>query len=157
MPDVFNYVYHLPIKPTLQRESILIPKGYGYEETVTRGSSQTRADGTGGAVAAYKGRWIFEIEIRAQDYADGDYQSLVDFIRDKFLGATSFYFYNQLENSETTVWTGDAATGGTDRHGNAVTNTTGRYLVRIYGNKLPWSIQDGTKGNFTLTFHEVFA
>lgn len=156
MPEVFDFVYHMPVRPKLERETILIPKGLGYEESVTRGSSQSRADGTG-SVSSHKGRWIFTIEIRGRDYADGDYQSLVDFIRDKFLGSTSFYFYNALENSETTVWTGDTPTGGTDRHGNAVDNTIGRYLVRIYGAELPWSIQDGTKGTFTLTFTEVFA
>lgn len=153
--EIFDYNYHLPIRMRPQIERILISKGHGYEEFVTRGVSHSGADGVGGQTAR-KIRWVFEIEIRAQDYEDGAYQDLVDFLLDHWESGEAFYFYNALENPrDSETWTGATSSSGTDRAGNAITNATGRYLVRILEDQLSWDVVS-SRSDFVLTFHQVF-
>lgn len=143
MPEVFDFPYQLPTKPRFRVERTRIPMGLGYIDTVTQGSAHSRADGTG-SVSSHKGAWEFTVEIRGQRYSESEYQTLVDFIRDRMNDSASFYFYNAIENSNRSTWDG--------------TTTTGRYLVKLVDSDgVAWDIVGGAMGAFVLTFEEVFA
>jgi hypothetical protein len=140
-------------------DETILPMGPGHDIVVSRDIAHTRASGIG-TVASYRGCNVFSLEFGRKNYdgpteASREYRAMLTFLQARKDTGTPFYFYNVLENSVPATWTGDTEASGTDLAGNAVTNLTGRYLVRHFG-PIPWSLVSRKFTSFTLEFHETF-
>lgn len=109
-----------------------------------------RADGEGGQ-STYVGRNTFLVGIDSLHYVsssgslvpgnvniDNAVRVLWRFYKNRFYDAATrtvqweaFYWYNPDENDNVLTWTGDVASAGLNCFGEAVTEVTGRYLVRF--------------------------
>lgn len=145
-----------PIDIEREYDETVIPLGPGHEVIVSRDVAHTRATGYGSS-AAYTGRNIFRCRFGRLNYnGTTEFKPVLTFIQARKADGAAFYFYNVLENCVPATWTGDASSSGTDPAGNAVTNATGRYLVRIYGN-VNWQLAQKKLVALEVEFREVWA
>lgn len=130
--------------------------GSGQEQRiVTEIPWGSRADGVGGSktfvgtrrFSLISPRLLFRTQpVAGNANLDNSVEKIINFWRDLFYNSTTgkvqfqaFYWYNPNENDDTDTWTGDSVTSGTNSRGEAVTNVTGRYLVRLAEPKLSLS------------------
>ncbi len=106
-----------------------------------------RADGEG-TLSTFVGESTFRLQFSDILYPstpfgagntnlDNSIRALWSFFKDLFYDATAnvvkwdpFYIYDPAENDDKTTWKGDTVANGTNSRSEAVTNQTGRYLVR---------------------------
>lgn len=153
---VFSWEYEYPEEIERIYDETTIPLAPGEEIVVSRDIAQTRATGYGTS-GSYTGQNVFRISINRANY-DGDhaFKNILTFLQARKDDQAAFYFYNVLENCVTSTWTGDTASGpATDPAGNSCTNTTGRYLVRIFGN-LKWSLHSKKLVGIQVELREAF-
>ena len=136
-----------PMDHVLEVDGIINNFGDGYEQRLNTGLPRSRADGEGG-VTSYIGVNVFTVNVPRLQWLtnpvsgnanlDNSTKVLWKFFKDRFYDVTnnvpqweSFYWYNPIENDDTDTWTGDTTSSGTNSRGEAVTEKTGRYLVRF--------------------------
>ena len=149
MPEVFpiSDLYY-PLVHGILVDAVVNSFGAGYEQRiVTDFPRGPRADGEGG-LTTFVGRNYFTLTINNLRYnnlinplnneIDNSLKKLWNFYKATFydartgrIGWSAFYIYNPTENDNVRTWTGDVASAGVGSQGNAVTNLTGRYLVRF--------------------------
>jgi len=154
---VFTWEYDYGERITRKYDKTVIELAPGCRKVVSRDIAQTRADGTG-SISSYGGQNVFTIRIGKANY-DGDqkFRNILDFLQAREDDGLPFYFYNLIENKVPSTWTGDTASGPTaDPAGNLCTNTTGRYLVRIFG-EISWVLEQKALIGIDVTFEESFS
>ncbi len=90
--------------------------------------------------------WIFFIELFYDDS-----------IATPVIGYPAFYYYDPLINDDKDTWKGDTVANGTNTRGEAVSNVTGRYLVRFVESKFKKSHFIRCLTSFSLELIEVAA
>jgi len=138
----------LPLTSDLEIDGIINSFGDGFEQRIVTGLPRgPRSDGEGGQ-STYIGVNIFEVGLPQLLYPtqpvsgnanlDNSVRALWEFYKDRFYDATNnvpqweaFYWYNPDENDDLSTWFGDTTKAGTNSRGEAVTEATGRYLVRF--------------------------
>ena len=139
---------YYPLAHRLSVDTVVNPFGGGYEQRIVTDIARgPRADGEG-VTSIYVGRNHFTVTINNLRYnslvhatnnrIDNSFKKLWAFYKSTFYDATTgairwepFYIYNPIENDNISTWTGETLSNGVDSQGNAVTNLTGRYLVRF--------------------------
>jgi hypothetical protein len=108
---------------------------------------QPREDGVGNQKTFIGRRRFFasvhQLPFRTDPYPgnanlDNSVEAVWDFFIDQFYSTDTglikwnpFYLYDPMINSDRSTWTGDSTSNGTNDRSEAVTNETGRYLVRL--------------------------
>jgi hypothetical protein len=137
-----------PLDTTFGFEGVVHSYGKPYEQRIiTSLPYGPREDGTG-SQGTYPGGHTFRIghphlHFRTQPVAgnanlDNSVDALWDFYLARIYDSTNqklqweaFYWYDPAINDDTDTWFGDTVKAGTNSRGEAVTNETGRYLVRF--------------------------
>jgi len=137
-----------PLITDLEIDGLINSFGDAYEQRLTTGLPRgPRSDGEG-AQSTYIGVNIFTITIDNLQYVtqpvsgnanlDNSVRKIWEFYKDRFYDAANnvpqweaFYVYNLDENDDLSTWFGDTSKSGTNSRGEAVTEATGRYLVRF--------------------------
>ena len=137
-----------PLDSTLEIDGLINEFGDAYEQRFVTGLPRgPRSDGEG-AQSTYISVNIFSVGINKIQYAsqpvsgnanlDNSIRKLWEFYKDRFYNASTnvpqweaFYWYNPDENDNTDTWFGDTSKSGINSRGEAVTEATGRYLVRF--------------------------
>ena len=138
----------LPLTSDLEIDGIINSFGSGYEQRIVTGLPRgPRADGEGN-LTTYIGVNIFNVglpqllfqsqPVVGNSNLDNSVRLLWDFYKARFYNAATnvpqweaFYWYNPDENDDITTWFGDTTKAGTNSRGEAVSEATGRYLVRF--------------------------
>ena len=163
-----------PLDSTLSVEAVVHPFGGLHEQRVVMELPVgPRADGEGG-LSTYIGRNTFQVGINRLSYVssvgtvvpgnpniDNAVRTLWSFYKARFFNVRTqvvqweaFYWYNPDENDNVLTWTGDVASGGVNCFGEAVTNRSGRYLVR-FGQELSRNRFQRFLFNFQIELVEV--
>lgn len=139
---------YFPLVHDLGVSGVVNSFGSGYEQRIITDIPRgPRADGEGDQTT-YVGQNIFRIDIRNLQYnsmphatnaaIDNSFSKLWNFYKSCFYDPATgqifwqpFYIYNPTENDNVATWTGDVASAGVNSQNKAVTNLTGRYLVRF--------------------------
>ncbi len=137
-----------PFTSDLEVDGLINSFGDGYEQRLVTGLPRgPRADGEGDQ-STYIGVNIFNVGYNKLQFAtqpvtgnanlDNSMRKLWEFYKDRFYNTSTgvpqweaFYFYNADENDDVTTWFGDTSKAGTNSRGEAVSEATGRYLVRF--------------------------
>ena len=137
-----------PLITDLEIDGIINSFGDAFEQRIITGLPRgPRADGEGDQ-STFIGVNIFTININNLQYItqpvtgnanlDNSVRELWKFYKDRFYDAANnvpqweaFYVYNLDENDNLLIWTGDSSSSGNNSRGEAVTEKTGRYLVRF--------------------------
>lgn len=139
---------YFPLITDFEIDGLINSFGDAYEQRIVTGLPRgPRADGEG-AQSTYIGVNIFTIQLDNLQYVtqpvtgnvnlDNSVRKLWEFYKDRFYDAANnvpqweaFYVYNLDENDDLSTWFGDTTKAGTNSRGEAVTEATGRYLVRF--------------------------
>ena len=139
---------YLPLVHELQVDGVVNSFGSGYEQRIITDIPRgPRADGEG-KQSIYVGTNIFQVtfsNLRLLDmsvptnvHVNNSVRALWKFYKACFYDASTgqifwrpFFFYSLLENDAVSTWTGSVNSAGINLRGEAVTNLTGRYLVRF--------------------------
>lgn len=136
-----------PMDHQLLVDGVINSFGDGFEQRIVTGLPRLRADGEGG-VSTYIGRNVFTVGVPRLQWLtnpipgnanlDNSTKVLWNFYKDRFYNPSTnvpqweaFYWYNPVENDDFSTWTGDTPNTGTNGRGEAVSEATGRYLVRF--------------------------
>lgn len=156
---IWTFPYLYPLGWQRKYEKTRLALGSGNDIVVSRDVAFTHATGYRGT-GSYAGVNHFTIKLKVPFYHASltDWADVLGFLQAREDADNEpFYFYNALENAVTSTWTGDTASGPTnDLDGLACTNTTGRYLVRVFGD-IDINIQIGRQVEISLTLEEVVA
>ncbi len=138
----------LPLTSELEVDGLINSFGDGFEQRLVTGLPRgPRADGEG-SLTTYIGVNIFtvglpQLQFQSQPVSgnanlDNSVRLLWDFYKARFYNAATnvpqweaFYWYNPDENDDLSTWFGDTTKAGTNSRGEAVSEKTGRYLVRF--------------------------
>lgn len=153
---VWTWEYDYPEEIERVFDEVTIPMAPGEEILVSRDIAHTHATGYGTS-ASYTGQNVFRISVNRANYdGDEEFRSILAFLQARKDDQAAFYFYNILENAVPSTWTGDTSSGpATDPAGNSCTNTTGRYLVRVFGN-LKWTLSQKKLVGVQVELREAF-
>ena len=142
-----SHIYY-PLDHRIDSDAVVNKYGAGFEQRITTDYPRgPRADGEGG-VTTYIGTSTFSLNINNMRLSGGRHPTNADiensirklwsFYKSCFydpvtgrIGWDAFFFYNPNENDDYTTWTGETPSAGSNSKGEAVTNLTGRYLVRF--------------------------
>ena len=136
-----------PIDQSIAVDTIVNSFGDGYEQRINTSVPRSRANNQGG-VTTHVGVKSFKVRVSRLQWLtnpvsgnsnlDNSGKKLWEFYLARFYNSTtnkpqyeSFYWYNPIENDQTDTWTGDSSSSGSNSRSEAVTNTTGRYLVKF--------------------------
>lgn len=165
--------HYFPLRSDLTIDALVNSFGDGYEQRIVTGLPRgPRADGEGGQ-STYIGVNEFTIVLKNVQYVtqphatnaniDDSVRKLWSFFKARFYDAANrkpqweaFYVYNLDENDDLTTWKGDTPAAGTNSRGEAVSEKTGRYLVR-FDSKLSRSRFVRCLFNFSIVLKEVAA
>ncbi len=138
----------LPLDSALEVDGVINNFGDGFEQRIVTGLPRgPRSDGEGGQTT-YIGVNVFSVglpqllfptqPVVGNANLDNSVRALWGFYKDRFYDAVNnvpqweaFYWYNPDENDDLLTWFGDVTKAGTNSRGEAVTEATGRYLVRF--------------------------
>ena len=142
-----SHIY-FPLVQSPQVDGVVNSFGSGFEQRIITDIPRgPRADGEGG-VSTYVGRSTFQISINNLRFPNqihptnaqinNSVRELWKFYKACFYDESSgriqwlpFFFYNPTENDDISTWTGNVGSAGMNSFNQAVTNVTGRYLVRF--------------------------
>lgn len=131
MPSTWTYMPTLGVEMVRDVDRVVASTGGGHYYSRISEPAYTQSDGQQGS-ATYRGHHTMRFPYAARDIRN-DIDGMIAFLQARIdEGDTSFYAYNTAENDDTTTWTGDTVNNGTDSRGQAVSNTTGRYLMKNF-------------------------
>ena len=151
MPATWLFMPTLGVQVTRRVSRIRVDTAPGHIYTRITSPSYLQADGQQGT-STYRGVHSFALTFATREIR-ATLDSMILFLQARIdEGDTSFYFYLPSENDVIATWTGEVSSSGTDSRGQAVTNSTGRYLVKCLSEigwvQTTWRLGDFTSLNF---------
>lgn len=163
-----------PLESQFEIQTVINSFGYPYEQRIVTSLPYGPRESGWGTQRTYIGRSRFAVGIQhmrmrsqlvpGNANLNNGFEKLWEFYQDRFYNQTTrqikyeaFYWYDPLVNDQKTTWTGDTSSNGFNSRMEAVTNVTGRYLVRFAESNLSRSCFRSCLVDMRLEFVEVAA